>query len=105
MKFYYGTIIGNDDDRVVTVGEDGKSRRLDLRLDLRNHSPTGFSWGYGGSGPAQLALAICADVYGDKVGSNPMVYGRLQTAILAQLDMNAPFTIDEEQVRRVIGQV
>jgi hypothetical protein len=23
-----------------------------------NHSPTGFAWGYGGSGPAQLALAI-----------------------------------------------
>lgn len=23
-----------------------------------NHSPDGFSWGYGGSGPAQLAYAI-----------------------------------------------
>lgn len=23
-----------------------------------NHSPNGFNWGYGGSGPAQLALAI-----------------------------------------------
>ncbi len=23
-----------------------------------NHSPDGFSWGYEGSGPAQLALAI-----------------------------------------------
>jgi hypothetical protein len=27
-------------------------------FDLCNHSPTGFSWGYGGSGPAQLALAL-----------------------------------------------
>lgn len=27
-------------------------------LRLRKHSPTGFSWGYGGSGPAQLALSI-----------------------------------------------
>ena len=25
--------------------------------DLYNHSPTGFNWGYGGSGPSQLALA------------------------------------------------
>lgn len=25
---------------------------------VRNHSPDGFNWGYGGSGPAQLALAI-----------------------------------------------
>ena len=33
---------------------------LPLRLDLYNHSPAGFEWGYGGSGPAQLALAILA---------------------------------------------
>lgn len=25
---------------------------------VRNHSPDGFNWGYGGSGPAQLALAL-----------------------------------------------
>lgn len=28
---------------------------------LRNHSPSGFGWGYAGSGPAQLALALLAD--------------------------------------------
>lgn len=33
---------------------------LPPRHDLQNHSPTGFSWGYGGSGPSQLALAILA---------------------------------------------
>jgi hypothetical protein len=33
---------------------------LDPRHDIRNHSPDGFEWGYGGSGPAQLALAILA---------------------------------------------
>jgi hypothetical protein len=34
--------------------------RLDIResLKVRNHSPTGFAWGYGGSGPSQLALAV-----------------------------------------------
>lgn len=31
---------------------------LPMCLDVKNHSPTGFEWGYGGSGPAQLALAI-----------------------------------------------
>lgn len=25
---------------------------------IRNHSPDGFMWGYSGSGPSQLALAI-----------------------------------------------
>ena len=27
-----------------------------------NHSPDGFNWGYAGSGPAQLALAILLEV-------------------------------------------
>jgi hypothetical protein len=34
-------------------------------LSLRNHSPTGFEWGYMGSGPSQLALALLLDVTGD----------------------------------------
>jgi len=34
---------------------------------LRNHSPTGFEWGYGGSGPAQLALGLLLDATGDPV--------------------------------------
>ncbi len=50
---------------VVTVKKDGVTKELELRLDLGNHSPTGFSWGYGGSGPHQLALAILADFFGD----------------------------------------
>jgi Family of unknown function (DUF6166) len=46
---------------VVSVCDGQKCQPLPLRLDLFNHSPTGFSWGYGGSGPAQLALALLAD--------------------------------------------
>lgn len=30
-------------------------------LKVRNHSPDGFEWGYGGSGPSQLALALLLD--------------------------------------------
>lgn len=30
-------------------------------LHLRYHSPSGLEWGYGGSGPADTALAILAD--------------------------------------------
>ena len=35
-----------------------------MRLEIRKHSPTGFEWGYSGSGPAQLALARCVEVVG-----------------------------------------
>jgi hypothetical protein len=41
------------------VSVDGQP--LDPRLDLREHSPTGLEWGYPGSGPAQLALALLAE--------------------------------------------
>jgi hypothetical protein len=50
---------------LVTVCDGQKSKPLPLRLDLFNHSPTGFSWGDGGSGPAQLAVALLADALGD----------------------------------------
>jgi hypothetical protein len=33
-----------------------------------NHSPNGFNWGYGGSGPAQLALAIMLKLTGKADG-------------------------------------
>lgn len=48
-----------------TTGERGTTRPLPLHLEIRNHSPNGFEWGYGGSGPAQLALALLMDATGD----------------------------------------
>lgn len=53
------------DVTVVRAEADGTRSPLDPRYDLRNHSPAGFNWGYGGSGPAQLALALVADASGD----------------------------------------
>ena len=36
----------------------------DSSLTIRTHSPDGFSWGYNGSGPAQLSLALCLELFG-----------------------------------------
>lgn len=58
MKTYVGSRHGGC---AVFVRTDKGSAPLRLRLDLRKHSPAGFEWGYGGSGPAQLALALLAD--------------------------------------------
>jgi hypothetical protein len=55
--FYQGTRDASGLCRVIR--SDGTD--LPLRLDVRSHSPAGFQWGYGGSGPAQLALAILLD--------------------------------------------
>ena len=43
----------------------GAAVRLDPRVDLRRHSPDGFTWGYAGAGPAQLALAMLAHFFRD----------------------------------------
>ena len=67
-RIYEGEFEGDErnamEHRVVVV-EAGRRRPLRWRLDLANHSPTGLSWGYHGSGPAQCALAILADALGD----------------------------------------
>ena len=65
------------DDGAVFIEEDGVRRPLNPRYDLRNHSPTGFAWGYLGSGPAQLALAILADAIANDLDRN----GRLTHGI------------------------
>ena len=60
------TAAGGEAGTQVMVHEEGREPRpIDPRLDLRNHSPTGLEWSYVGSGPAQLALALAADVLGD----------------------------------------
>jgi len=33
---------------------------------LKNHSPSGFEWGYNGSGPSQLAFALVYDITQDE---------------------------------------
>lgn len=37
---------------------DGQPLDLEASLKVANHSPTGFMWGYLGSGPSQTALAL-----------------------------------------------
>ena len=68
MKTYSGSYSNGVNDLVVIVVSRGKNGHRRTRLlspsrSLRyvNHSPTGFSWGYGGSGPAQLAFALLLD--------------------------------------------
>jgi hypothetical protein len=62
-KSYVGTRDKND-NAVVRV-TDGQTRRaLPICRNIVSHSH-GFEWGYAGSGPAQLALAILADFLED----------------------------------------
>ena len=94
MKRYEGRREGYA--AIVTV--DG--RRLNPRFDLWNHSPTGFEWGYNGSGPAQLALAILADHCGnDEQAFN--FHHRFKWAVIAELP-GRHWILTSEDIDRVL---
>ncbi len=54
-------------DRIVEIEQNGRVAPLPLEpsLEIADHSPDGFNWGYNGSGSAQLALGILYEVTGD----------------------------------------
>jgi hypothetical protein len=98
MKRYEARTFGN-----VFVWEDGKRRVLPPRLDLANHSPTGLSWGYHGSGCAQLALALLADVYDDERAF--LLYERFAERAIFVKNKAAPFEMTAAQVMAFVEKI
>ena len=75
-------------------------RALDPRFDLRFHSPDGFEWGYCGSGPARLALALLADHCGnDEQALN--FYQRFKWAVVAGLPKQR-WTLTSQQIQEAV---
>ena len=54
-------------DRIVEIEQNGSVAPLPLEpsLEIADHSPDGFNWGYDGSGSGQLALGILYEVTGN----------------------------------------
>lgn len=89
-RVYHGDIATD----TVTVN----GQPLNPRLDLRNHSPTGLTWGYMGSGPAQLALAILANEYGDEWAEAH--YQRFKSEIISVLPGTRSFRLTTLQISK-----
>lgn len=53
---------GLREDGLAHVFHNDQPFSMARSLRWRKHSPTGFEWGYAGSGPAQLALAILLEI-------------------------------------------
>jgi hypothetical protein len=73
---------------------------LDPRYDLRIHSPTGFDWGYAGSGPSQLALAILADCTDPETALKH--YQEFKSSVVASFP-DERWTLSEDEVRNAIA--
>lgn len=82
----------------VSVEDDMVMRDLPLRLDLDNHSPDGFNWGYGGSGPAQLALALLADAL-DSDDEAVILHQRFKWKFIATIPQEQSWQMSVHEVR------
>lgn len=98
MKTYIG-IAGRDVYQVIVEQPGVQPYVLPMCLDIANHSPTGFCWGYLGSGPAQLALAILVDHTGD-VEKAKRWYQYFKDQIIARFSMKADWLMTEDHVRQ-----
>jgi Family of unknown function (DUF6166) len=97
---YTGTI--TNEDRVVR--RFGEASTLNPRYDLVNRSPTGFCWGYNGSGPAQLALAILCDyLKNDKEAL--LLYQDFKSLVIARLPMDEHFILTDRKINDALTQI
>src|SRR5437588_524485 len=101
----------NSGTRSTAGWPDGKTRRGQRRKPARKtcasaangpHGPE-FNWGYGGSGPAQLALALAADVLGDHEAAQD-VYQRLKFRVVGRLPHDG-WSLTEQQLRQAIRDI
>lgn len=97
---FFGSRNERGDARVV-IRDDHGTRALGLRLNIRNHSPTGFEWGYGGSGPAQLALAMICEVTGDR-DLALATYQRFKAEIVQSLPRDRDWTLGFDEVEKFV---
>ena len=88
---------------VWVIDGNGERKPLNPRRALRNHSPTGFEWGYGGSGPAQLALAILAEHLGDDHAALNL-YQAFKWACIAQI-RDSSWALSGEEVDNCLARL
>ncbi len=66
------------------------------------HSPDGFSWGYGGSGPADLARSILADYLGHI--PHPAIYQQFKYQHVARWEQGKPWRIASGELDLFLNQ-
>ena len=87
-------ITGNVETREVFIM--GHKLNPGRSQGVYNHSPDGYSWGYEGSGCAQLALAILLE-FVDK-GTAVGLHQKFKREIIASMDVDADFCLPKDTV-------
>lgn len=104
-RTYSGVRSAKYDKCVVLVTCEEVTRPLARHTKIRNHSPTGFEWGYNGSGPAQLALALLLDVLGSDHKEQALaLYQDFKSHVVANLPKQS-WTLTSEQVLDAVARL
>jgi hypothetical protein len=93
MKTYLAEA-GYDQGGRVMVDDGVKRRPLTHHV---YHSPTGYAWGYNGSGPAELAKDILWNLLGEKPISP--LYQDFKAQFIASFAGNAGWSLSETEIR------
>lgn len=81
----------------IEVFRNGKPFSMEKSLAVRKHSPDGPNWGYCGSGPAQLALALLLDALGSKRAAE-IWYQQFKAQVVAS--WGSAWVITQEDILR-----
>lgn len=92
---------------VLIVDKDGESRQIPNHYHRfkwpRSHicddeCDRNFTWGYGGSGPHELAWSILYELYGEEIAD---MYGqRFKWDMLSELDQDGALELDLAEINR-----
>lgn len=93
--------IGFNDELRVGFTPQGKRYTTIPHLVVK-HSPTGFAWGYGGSGPADLAFNTLL-AFGEPIPSCYRLYQAFKEEIIAAIPKEGG-TISGDTIRHWIAQ-
>jgi hypothetical protein len=95
-----------EDRRGGALGEPLPRARRELQpyLSEVNHSPTGYAWGYGGSGPAQLAYAMLREV-GLTPDEAQRWYQGFKFSVIGALDQKEGFSLTEPEILEKLKDV
>lgn len=75
---------------------DGEELSPKLSQTIINHSPAGFNWGYGGSGPAQLSLALLLEETGARLAR--AYYQQFKWEVISNLQEGQRWELTSDQI-------
>lgn len=101
MKTYFGIRTTDDVTNKRVFVRLSNGREYDLPHVVR-HGPTGFEWGYGSLGGADLALSLLTDAFGEEVAEANYESLRLKEIMLFPYEA---WTLTEEDLRKFMKDV